>query len=150
MNVSPSQTKAAVTGFVPAETLPEPPLADGSRLEKIARGESVEAFIHPEVAREVPVLSIEKFSLWYGTKQALFDVGLHIPRGKITALIGPSGCGKSTLLRSVNRLNDLIDTVRIRGDMRLNGDSIYQPAGRRHRTCANAWAWSFRSPIPFR
>ena len=45
--------------------------------------------------------------------------------GKVTALIGPSGCGKSTLLRCVNRLNDLIDSVRIEGDMRLNGDSIY-------------------------
>ncbi len=48
-----------------------------------------------------------------------------MPRGKVTALIGPSGCGKSTLLRSVNRLNDLIDSVRIEGDMLLNGDSIY-------------------------
>src|SRR5207245_7295642 len=52
-------------------------------------------------------------------------VVLKIPKGKITALIGPSGCGKSTLLRSVNRLNDLIDSVRVTGDMRLNGDSIY-------------------------
>jgi phosphate transport system ATP-binding protein len=63
--------------------------------------------------------------LWYGAKQALFDVTLLIPKGKITALIGPSGCGKSTLLRSVNRLNDLIDSVRMTGDMRLNGDPIY-------------------------
>jgi phosphate transport system ATP-binding protein len=54
-------------------------------------------------------------------------VGLDIPRGKVTALIGPSGCGKSTLLRSVNRLNDLIDGIRIEGDMKLNGDSIYAP-----------------------
>jgi len=52
---------------------------------------------------------------------------MQVPRGKVTALIGPSGCGKSTLLRSVNRLNDLIDTVRIAGDMRLAGDSIYSP-----------------------
>ena len=52
---------------------------------------------------------------------------MPIPRGKVTALIGPSGCGKSTLLRCVNRMNDLIDTVRIEGDMRLNGDSIYGP-----------------------
>jgi phosphate transport system ATP-binding protein len=59
-------------------------------------------------------------------KQALFDVTLGIPKGKITALIGPSGCGKSTILRSVNRLNDLIGTVRFAGDMRLNGDSLYK------------------------
>jgi phosphate transport system ATP-binding protein len=50
-----------------------------------------------------------------------------IPRGKVTALVGPSGCGKSTLLRSVNRLNDLIDSVRVEGDMRLSGESTYAP-----------------------
>jgi phosphate transport system ATP-binding protein len=72
------------------------------------------------------VLTVDAFNLWYGAKQALFNVSLKIPRGQVTALIGPSGCGKSTLLRSVNRLNDLIDTVKINGDMALNGDSIYR------------------------
>ena len=52
---------------------------------------------------------------------------MPIARGKVTALIGPSGCGKSTLLRSVNRMNDLIDTVRIEGDMLLEGESIFAP-----------------------
>src|SRR6185436_582012 len=56
---------------------------------------------------------------------ALWNVSLAVPRGQVTALIGPSGCGKSTLLRSVNRLNDLIDSVRIEGDMLLDGESIY-------------------------
>jgi phosphate transport system ATP-binding protein len=102
--------------------------AVGSRLEAIARGETVQAHIHASVGSEDPVLHIENFCLWYGLKQALFDVCLRIPRGKVTALIGPSGCGKSTLLRSVNRLNDLLDIVRIRGEMRLNGDSIYRPS----------------------
>ncbi len=81
--------------------------------------------IHAKVNDEEPVLEISGFRLWYGAKQALFDVSMNVPRGKVTALIGPSGCGKSTLLRSVNRLNDLIDTVRIEGDMLLNDDSIY-------------------------
>jgi phosphate transport system ATP-binding protein len=81
--------------------------------------------VHAKVAEEDPVLGIVGFRLWYGSKQALFDISMIVPRGKVTALIGPSGCGKSTLLRSVNRLNDLIDTVRIDGDMMLNGDSIY-------------------------
>jgi phosphate transport system ATP-binding protein len=81
--------------------------------------------IHQDLADEEGVLEIKNFSLWYGSSQALFDVSLKIPRGKVTALIGPSGCGKSTLLRSVNRLNDLIDTVSISGDMDLNGQSIY-------------------------
>jgi len=95
------------------------------RLLAISRGESVPSEIHPEVLAESSVLEVENFNLWYGDKQALFDVTMTVPRGKVTALIGPSGCGKSTFLRSVNRLNDLIDIVRISGDMRLNGDSIY-------------------------
>jgi len=86
-----------------------------------------EPFVHPDIAAERPVLEIDGFSLWYGASQALYDVTMPIPAGKVTALIGPSGCGKSTLVRSVNRLNDLVDGVRIGGDMRLNGDSIYAP-----------------------
>ena len=61
-------------------------------------------------------------------KQALFDISLTIPRGKVTALIGPSGCGKSTLLRSVNRLERPDRHRAHRGQMRLNGDSTYGPA----------------------
>ena len=96
-----------------------------NRLARISRGQEVSTETHPAVYKEEAVLEIDKFNLWYGAKQALFNNTLRIPRGKITALIGPSGCGKSTLLRSVNRLNDLIDSVRIEGDMKLNGDSIY-------------------------
>jgi phosphate transport system ATP-binding protein len=98
-----------------------------TRLERIAVGEFVSPEIHTAIEKESIVLSIRNFSLWYGAARALFDIGLEIPRGKVTALIGPSGCGKSTLLRSVNRLNDLVDIVRIEGDMVLNGDSIYSP-----------------------
>ena len=99
-----------------------------SRLEAIVRGELIPAEIHETVLEEEPVLEIENFNLWYGEKQALFDISIPISSGKVTALIGPSGCGKSTLLRSVNRINDLIDTLRITGDMKLNGDSIYDPS----------------------
>jgi phosphate transport system ATP-binding protein len=95
------------------------------RLLAIVRGEPIQTEIHPALASEDPVINVQHFCLWYGQKQALFDISLPIPRGRITAMIGPSGCGKSTLLRSVNRLNDLIDNLRISGDMRLNGDSIY-------------------------
>jgi phosphate transport system ATP-binding protein len=84
-------------------------------------------FTHPEVGQQPAVLDVEKFSLFYGPKQALFDVNMRIGRKKVTALIGPSGCGKSTLLRSINRLNDLIDNVRVTGNIKLNGDSIYGP-----------------------
>ncbi|MBN1686499.1 MAG: phosphate ABC transporter ATP-binding protein [Spirochaetales bacterium] len=88
-------------------------------------GEGFEAAIHPDVARQEFVLEIDNFNLWYGEAKALHDISMSVGLGKVTALIGPSGCGKSTLLRSVNRLNDLVDSVSIEGDMRLNGDSIY-------------------------
>jgi len=100
----------------------------GSRLEAAARGESVTAVVHESVARETAVLEVDRFCLWYGATQALFEVSLRVPRGQVTALIGPSGCGKSTLLRSVNRLNDLVPGVRVTGNMRLSGDSIYDSA----------------------
>jgi ABC-type multidrug transport system fused ATPase/permease subunit len=98
-----------------------------NRLEAIARGEPIEAVIHKQIFADEPVLEIEKFSLWYGLKQALYNISMPVPKGKVTAIIGPSGCGKSTLLRCVNRMNDLIDTVKIDGEMRVNSDSIYGP-----------------------
>ena len=98
------------------------------RLAAIVAGEIVPAEIHPEVGRESPILEVRDFNLWYGRKQALFGINLPITRGKVTALIGPSGCGKSTLLRSVNRMNDLIDTVSVTGNMVLSGDEVYGKA----------------------
>jgi phosphate transport system ATP-binding protein len=74
-----------------------------------------------------PILEIDHLSLWYGEKQALKDVSIEIPEKRITAFIGPSGCGKSTLLRCINRLNDLIDGVRVEGDLRFEGESVYDP-----------------------
>ena len=97
-------------------------------LAAIERGETAPSEVHASVLEEEAVLEVEDFNLWYGAKQALFHNSLDVSRGKVTALIGPSGCGKSTLLRSVNRLNDLIDVVKIDGEMRLNGDSIYGAA----------------------
>jgi len=109
------------------ELPPEPsriPAAD-DRLAAIVRGEDVPTEMHDCVLEEPAVLDVRHFNLWYGQVQALLDISMPIPRGKVTALVGPSGCGKSTLLRSVNRLNDLIESVRIEGDMTLNDDSIY-------------------------
>ena len=94
-------------------------------LAAIARGERVEPEIHKATLNEQYVLTIDRFNLWYGPKQALFDISMGIPSGVATAIIGPSGCGKSTLLRCVNRMNDLLDTVKVDGDMRLNDDPIY-------------------------
>jgi phosphate transport system ATP-binding protein len=95
------------------------------RLAAIAAGQVIAAEIHREVLAEEPVVAVRDFSLWYGAKQALFSNHLPVPRGKVTALIGPSGCGKSTLLRSVNRMNDLIENVRVDGDIFLGQDSVY-------------------------
>jgi phosphate transport system ATP-binding protein len=94
-------------------------------LQRIARGETLPAVVHEKVTEQATVVEIDHFNLWYGDKQALFDIHMTIAKAQVTALIGPSGCGKSTLLRCVNRMNDLIDTVQIAGDMRLAGDSIY-------------------------
>lgn len=67
----------------------------------------------------------DKLKLWYGDKQALNGVSLDIYENKITAFIGPSGCGKSTYLRCLNRMNDLIDSVSIKGQVTLDGHDIY-------------------------
>jgi phosphate transport system ATP-binding protein len=99
----------------------------GGVFAAIARAEEFAANIHEGVLSDRAVLEIRRFNLWYGAKQALHKISMPVPRGKVTALVGPSGCGKSTLLRSVNRLNDLVDGVRIEGDMLLNDDSIYGP-----------------------
>ena len=104
------------------------PGQNGDRLAAISRGERFPPVVHSRLAKEQPVVEIQNFNLWYGQKQALHNISLAVPKDKVTALIGPSGCGKSTLLRSVNRLNDLLSSVRIEGDMRLNGDSIYHTA----------------------
>jgi phosphate transport system ATP-binding protein len=69
-------------------------------------------------------LALNGVSCWYGGFRAVRDVQLTIPRNKVTALIGPSGCGKSTLLRSINRMNDLVPSFRMEGDIEFEGTSI--------------------------
>ncbi len=96
-----------------------------SRLDAIAMGERVDTATHPAVAGEQAIIRIQNFDLHYGKKQALFDVNMDIPKGLVTGLIGPSGCGKSTLLRSVNRLNDLIDSVRTSGSIIYGDHNVY-------------------------
>ncbi len=71
-------------------------------------------------------ISVKDLSLFYGDKQALFNVSLNIEEKKVTALIGPSGCGKSTFDRTINRMNDLIDGVKINGDIVIDNEDIYK------------------------
>ena len=71
-------------------------------------------------------LNIEDLDLFYGTNQALKSINMNIKEKKVTALIGPSGCGKSTFLRTLNRMNDLIDNVTIKGKIEVDGEDIYK------------------------
>jgi phosphate transport system ATP-binding protein len=73
------------------------------------------------------IINVENLNLFYGSNQALFELNLSFEKNKITALIGPSGCGKSTFLRTLNRMNDLIDGVRVEGKILIDGEDIYRP-----------------------
>ena len=71
------------------------------------------------------IISTKDLCLWYGNFQALKNINIEIPERSITALIGPSGCGKSTFLKTLNRMNDLIPTVKITGEVMYNGQNIF-------------------------
>jgi phosphate transport system ATP-binding protein len=73
-------------------------------------------------------MSAKDVNLWYGAKQALHGVSMDIGEREVTALIGPSGCGKSTFLRCLNRMNDTIEGCRVKGEIRLDGRDVYDPA----------------------
>ena len=75
---------------------------------------------------ETPILQAKHLNLYYGEKQALKDINIDIPHNEITALIGPSGCGKSTFLRTLNRMNDLIEGVKIEGEILFEGKDAYR------------------------
>jgi phosphate transport system ATP-binding protein len=74
---------------------------------------------------EETCIEVKDLNLFYSNKQALYGVNMKMPKKKVTAYIGPSGCGKSTLLRCINRMNDLVDNVRIDGEILLDGENIY-------------------------
>jgi phosphate transport system ATP-binding protein len=86
------------------------------------------AFVESTAVAGAPcAIQIKDANVWYGAKQAIHNVSLDIPDKQVTAFIGPSGCGKSTLLRCLNRMNDLIDNVRIEGEFVIDGRNIYAP-----------------------
>ena len=88
-----------------------------------ALGRKKQAF---DLANEPVTLEVPGLSLFYGSKQALHNVRMNIPKHRVTAFIGPSGCGKSTLLRCFNRMNDLVDGCRVEGAINLDGQDIYR------------------------
>ena len=76
---------------------------------------------------ETPIITAKGLELWYGSAKALKNVDIDIPEKKVTALIGPSGCGKSTFLKTLDRMNDLVPGVTIKGSVRYRGQEIYSP-----------------------
>ncbi|HLS18409.1 MAG TPA: phosphate ABC transporter ATP-binding protein PstB [Paracoccaceae bacterium] len=82
----------------------------------------------PEPHSRPARLRAREVSVFYGKKQALFDVSVDIPEKSVSAFIGPSGCGKSTFLRCMNRMNETIEGCRVTGDVLLDGQSLYDPA----------------------
>ncbi|MGE0661156.1 MAG: phosphate ABC transporter ATP-binding protein, partial [Reyranellaceae bacterium] len=73
----------------------------------------------------MPKIRARGVGVFYGAKQALFDVDLDIMKNQVTALIGPSGCGKSTFLRCINRMNDVIESCRVTGEIMIDDQNIY-------------------------
>jgi phosphate transport system ATP-binding protein len=100
----------------PQPLVPAPKVTFAPRPPAIQRG-----------SRESPAVDVRDFSFFYGPRPALRNLNFSIERKAVTAIIGPSGCGKSTFLRSINRLNDLIPGVRHRGDILVEGTSVYGP-----------------------
>ena len=73
-----------------------------------------------------PIITVNNLNLWYGQTQALKHISMDIPEKSITALIGPSGCGKSTFLKTLNRMNDLVQGVKITGEVSYHGENIFE------------------------
>jgi phosphate transport system ATP-binding protein len=104
-----------------AKTMSEPPVSasDGPLIKTDVQ------FVSSDQTNAPAAIVIRNGNLFYGTNQALFDISLDIGEKQVTAFIGPSGCGKSTLLRCLNRMNDLIDNVRITGTFNVHGQDLY-------------------------
>ncbi|GAA0443287.1 phosphate ABC transporter ATP-binding protein [Lentibacillus halophilus] len=94
------------------------------------------------------IYDVDNFNLWYGNDQALYDVNLAIPENQVTAIIGPSGCGKSTFIKSLNRMVELIPSVKISGNIRYAGGDIFSP-GYKVEQLRTDVGMVFQNPNPF-
>jgi phosphate transport system ATP-binding protein len=101
----------------------EAPAGAGIRIKTEVKAPSAAA----ASAEASVAIEIRNVSIAYGDNQAVHDVSMDVPERRVTALIGPSGCGKSTLLRCLNRMNDLIESARVTGTIRVKGRDIYAP-----------------------
>ncbi|WP_369602989.1 phosphate ABC transporter ATP-binding protein PstB [Hahella sp. SMD15-11] len=100
--------------------VPQTPRTHGVDISAIGRSTEIRRLEDETIALEV-----RNLELYYGEKRALHGISMKIPAKRVTAFIGPSGCGKSTLLRCFNRMNDLVDSCRITGQVMLDGEDIY-------------------------
>ena len=91
----------------------------------ISMSKSNQHIVSPDLADEDICIQVRDLRLYYSDNEALHGIDLDIPKHKVSAFIGPSGCGKSTLLRCFNRMNDLVDNVRIDGSIEIDGHNIY-------------------------
>lgn len=98
--------------------------------------------------RDKTIIKAKKLDFYYGEHQALRGVDLELLRNRVTALIGPSGCGKSTFLRSVNRMNDLVEGVRVSGSLTFHGEEIYAD-GQNVTELRRRIGMVFQKPNPF-
>ncbi len=118
-----------------------------------SRNAAVNSTNYPEKAIGTPFvknprMSMRNVDVFYGDKQAIFNVSVDIGQNEVIAMIGPSGCGKSTFLRSINRMNDTVDNCRVQGELLLDGEDIYaakmDPVALRARV-----GMVFQKPNPF-
>ena len=93
-------------------------------------------------------LQAERVSAWFGQRKVLDRVSLDVPSGQVTALIGPSGCGKSTFLRILNRMHELVPGAQLAGEVRLDGQDIYDPS-RKVTDARRSIGMVFQKPNPF-
>lgn len=100
------------------------------------------------LAEETVAIEVPGLSLFYGDKQALFDVQMNIPKQRVTAFIGPSGCGKSTLLRIFNRIYALYPGLEAKGEVLLDGENILDPKYSMNRLRSKV-GMVFQKPVPF-
>ncbi len=107
----------------------------------------MENIINTPGNNEPSKFDIKNLNLYYGDFHALKDINMNIPKNEITAFIGPSGCGKSTFLKTLNRMNDLVENVKITGNVYLDGEDVYENMDSitlRHRV-----GMVFQQPNPF-
>ncbi len=146
------------TGVEAAEQVERPEGTEPGQVEPLTVTEEFRAFIKPDETNEVVVyepasgelamLEARSISAWFGDRKVLDRVSIDMPPGQVTALIGPSGCGKSTFLRILNRMHELVAGASLAGEVRLDGEDIYDPS-RRLTDARRAIGMVFQKPNPF-